>query len=64
MSPGSTERQRLPIGRPYVTVAIDVASLCVVGLAVTLEAPSATSVGLCLAHLVADKRAWLALAVA
>nr|WP_322768358.1 hypothetical protein [Frankia sp. Cr1] len=29
------------------------------GLVVTLEAPSATSVGLCLAHLVADKRPWL-----
>lgn len=41
------ERHRLPIGRPYVTVAIDVASRCVVGLVVTLEAPSATSVGLC-----------------
>ena len=39
------ERHRLPIGRPYVTVAIDVASRCVVGLVVTLEAPSATSVG-------------------
>jgi putative transposase len=53
------ERHRLPIGRPYVTAAIDVASRCVVGLVVTLEAPSATSVGLCLAHAVTDKRAWL-----
>ncbi|MFC0429910.1 Mu transposase C-terminal domain-containing protein [Kutzneria buriramensis] len=53
------ERHRLPIGRPYVTAAIDVASRCVVGLVVTLEAPSATSVGLCLAHMVTDKRAWL-----
>lgn len=53
------DRHRLPIGRPYVTAAIDVASRCVVGLVVTLEAPSATSVGLCLAHMVADKRAWL-----
>jgi putative transposase len=53
------ERHRLPIGRPYVTAAIDVASRCVVGWVVTLEAPSATSVGLCLAHMVTDKRAWL-----
>jgi putative transposase len=52
-------RSRLPIGRPYVTVAIDVYSRCVVGLVVTLEAPSALSVGLCLAHMVTDKRAWL-----
>jgi putative transposase len=53
------ERHRLPIGRPYVTAGIDVASRCVAGLVVTLEAPSATSVGLCLAHMAADKRAWL-----
>ncbi|HEY6793774.1 MAG TPA: DDE-type integrase/transposase/recombinase [Kineosporiaceae bacterium] len=53
------ERHRLPIGRPYVTAAIDVFSRSMVGLVVTLEAPSATSVGLCLAHMVTDKRAWL-----
>ncbi|MFJ9713371.1 Mu transposase C-terminal domain-containing protein [Streptomyces sp. NPDC101234] len=53
------ERHRLPIGRPYLTAAIDVASRCVVGLVVTLEAPSATSVGLCLAHAATDKRPWL-----
>ncbi|MET7300160.1 DDE-type integrase/transposase/recombinase [Embleya sp. NPDC005575] len=53
------ERHRLTIGRPYLTIAIDVASRCVVGLVVTLEAPSATSVGLCLAHMATDKRPWL-----
>ncbi|MBB2940492.1 hypothetical protein FB565_000196 [Actinoplanes lutulentus] len=53
------EQHRLPVGRPYVTVAIDVFSRAVVGLVVTLEAPSALSVGLCLAHMVVDKRAWL-----
>jgi putative transposase len=53
------ERHRLPIGRPYLTAAIDVCSRCVVGLVVTLNAPSATSVGLCLAHMATDKRAWL-----
>ena len=53
------ERHRLPIGRPYLTVAIDVLSRGVGGMVVTLEAPSALSVGLCLAHLVTDKRAWL-----
>jgi putative transposase len=53
------ERHRLPVGRPYCTVAIDVFSRCVVGMTVTLEAPSATSVGLCLAHAATDKRAWL-----
>ncbi|WP_245673316.1 DNA-binding domain-containing protein [Nocardia lijiangensis] len=53
------ELHRLPIGRPYVTAAIDEASKCVPGLVITLEAPSATSVGLCLAQMAIDKRAWL-----
>lgn len=50
---------RLPIGRPFLTLAIDEFSRCVVGICVTLEAPSATSVGLCLTHAGLDKRAWL-----
>jgi putative transposase len=53
------ERHRLPIGRPYVTAGIDEASRAISGLVLTLEAPSATSVGLCLAHMVTDKRVWL-----
>lgn len=52
-------QHRLPIGRPYVTVAIDVRSRSILGLVITLEAPSALSVGLCLAHMVTDKRASL-----
>jgi len=52
---------REPIGRPWVTVAIDVHSRCIAGLHVTLEAPSATSVGLCLTHMAMDKAPWLAL---
>ena len=50
------ERDRQPIGRPYLTVAIDVFTRCVPGMVVTLEAPSAVSVGLCLAHAACDKR--------
>jgi len=50
---------RQPIGRPWVTIAIDIYSRCIVGFCLTLETPSATSVGLCLAHTVIDKRAWL-----
>nr|EKW8735856.1 hypothetical protein [Escherichia coli] len=30
-----------PIGRPYLTLAIDVFTRCVLGMVVTLEAPSA-----------------------
>ena len=50
------ERDRQPIGRPYLTIAIDVFTRCVLGMVVTLEAPSAVSVGLCLAHVACDKR--------
>lgn len=53
------ERDRQPIGRPYLTLAIDILSRCVIGMVVTLEAPSAVSTGLCLAHGACDKRAWL-----
>jgi putative transposase len=53
------ERDRQPIGRPYLTVAIDDYSRCLLGMVVTLEAPSAVSVGLCLAHCACDKRPWL-----
>jgi putative transposase len=34
------ERDRQPIGRPYLTLAIDVFTRCVLGMVVTLEAPS------------------------
>jgi putative transposase len=53
------ERDRQPIGRPYLTIAIDVFTRCVLGMVVTLEAPSAVSVGLCLTHVACDKRPWL-----
>ena len=54
------EVAREPIGRPYLTLAIDTFTRCIVGMLLTLEAPSATSVGLCLAHMVSDKSGWLA----
>jgi putative transposase len=53
------EGTRAPIGRPYLTIAIDVYSRCIVGILVTLEAPSATSVALCLTHIVSNKAAYL-----
>lgn len=51
---------RLPIGRPWITVAIDVATRMIAGFHVDLEPPGATQVGLCLLHVAADKTAWLA----
>lgn len=53
------EHDRQPVGRPYLTVAIDVFSRCLVGMVLTLEPPSAVSVGLCLTHACCDKRPWL-----
>ena len=53
------ESSREPIGRPSLTLAIDVCTRCIVGMLLTLEAPSALSVGLCLVHVVTDKSAWL-----
>lgn len=53
------ELSREPIGRPFLTLAIDVFTRCILGMLLTFEAPSATSVGLCLAHVVRDKRVWL-----
>jgi putative transposase len=52
---------REPIGRPWLTVAVDVQSRCIAGFHVTLDAPSAVSVGLCLTHVAMDKASWLAL---
>lgn len=53
------EFHRKPIGRPYLTIAIDVFSRCITGFCLSLEPPSAVSVGLCLTHSVFDKDAWL-----
>jgi len=51
---------RAPIQRPWLTLAIDVCSRCVVGFHLSLEAPSATSVALCIAHSILPKSRWLA----
>lgn len=50
-----SDADRQPIGRPYLTLAIDVYSRCVLGFIITLEPPSALSVGLVLARVVSDK---------
>lgn len=43
------------IGRPWVTVAIDVATRCVMGMYISMDAPSAVSVSLCIEHAVLPK---------
>ncbi|CAO3439648.1 Mu transposase C-terminal domain-containing protein [Azospirillum argentinense] len=53
------EFHRRPIGRPFLTLAVDVHTRMVVGFLLSLDPPSATSVGLCLTHAVAPKDNWL-----
>jgi putative transposase len=53
------EEQRLPIGRPWITLAIDVYSRMVVGFYISLDPPGAIATGLCIAHAVLPKEAWL-----
>ena len=50
---------RQPIGRPWITFAIDVHSRCVVGLYISLDPPSVNSVGLCLYCAFTPKQACL-----
>lgn len=52
--------QRKPIGRPWITLAIDTFSRMIIGFNITFEKPSAMSVGLCLAHSMLPKEEWLA----
>lgn len=47
------------VGRPYLTIAADVATKAITGLCLTLERPSTLSVALCLAHALCDKKKWL-----
>ena len=49
------EELRLPIGRPWLTLAIDVWSRMVFGYHLSLDAPSSFAVGLCLCHGMLDK---------
>jgi putative transposase len=51
---------RQPIQRPWLTLAIDVATRCVAGFHLSLEPPSATSVALCISHSALMKEGWLA----
>lgn len=51
---------RRPIGRPWITLAMDVYSRIVAGSYVSFDPPGALSTGLCLAHAILPKDAWLA----
>ena len=49
------DETREPIGRPYITVAIDIYSRMIVGYYLSLSPPSSTSVALCITNTVLSK---------
>ena len=53
------EQTREPLGRPWITLAMDVFTRMVTGFYLTMDDPSRLSVSLCLLHAVFDKGAWL-----
>jgi putative transposase len=53
------DRYRKPIGRLWLTLAIDVHSRMIVGYYLAIEEPSEISVGMCIAHSVLPKEDWL-----
>lgn len=54
------DMNRRPIGRPWITLAIDVFSRMVTGFYLSLDPPGALSTGLCIAHSILPKEKWLA----
>lgn len=53
------EKYRLPIARPWLTLAIDVYTRVVLGFYLSLDSPSALSNAMCLIHAVSPKKMWL-----
>lgn len=53
------DETRLAMGRPWVTLAIDVHTRMVVGLYVSMDRPSAIAVGLCLSRAMLEKSTYL-----
>lgn len=54
------DHHRRSIGRPWITLAIDVFSRMVAGFYVSFDPPGALATGLCVAHAVLPKEQWLA----
>ena len=52
--------QRLPVGRPWITMAIDVFSRMVVGFYISLDPPGSIGTGMCLANAILPKEQLLA----
>lgn len=54
------EIDRVTIGRPWITLAIDVYSRMVLGFYISLDPPGAMGTGLCLSNAILPKEKWLA----
>ncbi len=52
-------KDRGPLGRPWLTISIDVFTRVILGFILTLESPSRLSVALCLRHAMFPKEEWL-----
>lgn len=50
---------RQPLGKPYLTLATDVATRCILGFVISFVPPSAGTVSLCMTLIVAPKATWL-----
>ena len=53
------DTHRRPIGRPWITLAIDVFSRMIAGMYISLDPPGAMATGLCLAHAILPKDDWI-----
>ena len=53
------DEYRLPIGRPWITLAIDVYSRVIMGYYLSFDAPSILSVAMCVTHAILPKEEWL-----
>lgn len=50
---------RKPIGRPWITLAIDIYSRMVTGLYISFDPPGALGTGMCVANSILPKEAWI-----
>lgn len=53
------DEHRMPIGRPWVTLAMDIYSRMITGYYLSFDPPSGTSIAMCVAHSILAKDQWL-----
>ena len=54
------EKDRIPIGRPWITLVIDVYSRMVVGWYVSFDPPGTLGTGICISNAILPKDVWIA----